>query len=103
MDTFGPYEQERDTYTEPMPRAVRALHDTGQARSGDPDRLVRNTILDHLLRACEDAGVELGGHDRRTLGWLVNGETSAAQVLIGLISRAYAAGQAAAHRPGTEK
>lgn len=95
LPAFGPYENERQTYTEPMPQAVRQLHDTGQVRSGDPDRIVRDTVAGHLLRACDDAGVDLGAYDRRVLLSLSVGEKSTAQVLIGLISRAYAAGRAA--------
>jgi hypothetical protein len=101
--TFGPYATERDTRTEPMPRQVRALHDAGLVKSGDPDRLARNTVMEHLLQACVDAGVQLGDYDRQILGWLTSTETSAAQVVIGLISRTYAAGQAAALRPGSHE
>jgi hypothetical protein len=88
---FGPYENERQTSTEPMPQAVRTLHDAGRVKSGDPDRVVRDTILGHLLHACEDTGMDLGAYDRRVIVWLSGGEVSTAQVVIGLISRAYAA------------
>lgn len=94
--TFGPYENERQAMAEPMPQAVRALHDAGQVKSGDPDHLVRDTIAGHLLRACDDAGVDLGAYDRRVLVGLAIDETSTCQVLIGLITRAYAAGREAA-------
>lgn len=93
MTSFGPYDDERQALAEPMPRAVRALHDAGRVQSGDPDRLVRDTICGHLVHACENTGMELGDYDRRVLVWLSRGETSTAQVLIGLISRAYEAGR----------
>jgi hypothetical protein len=89
---YGPYETEQDTHAEPMPQAVRDLHRAGLIRSGDPDRLARDTVLSHLIAACHDAGVTIGARDRRTLQWLARGDTSTAQVVIGLISRAYAAG-----------
>ncbi|GGK89456.1 hypothetical protein [Mangrovihabitans endophyticus] len=92
----GPYRCERDAAAAAMPRAVRALHDAGRVRAGDPERLVRDTIAGHLLHACEDTGMELGDYDRRVLVWLSRGEPATAQVLIGLISRAYQAGVQAA-------
>lgn len=94
-DPFGPYRSELDALAEPMPREVTALHGAGRVRSGDPDRLVRDTVLRHLLAACEAAGVEVGAFDRRILDWLAGWETSTCQVLIGLISRAHAGGLAA--------
>lgn len=84
---FGPYENERQALAEPMPQAVRNIQDADT---------IRDTITGHLLRACDQAGIDLGAYDHRTLIWLADGETSTAQVLIGLISRAYAAGQEAA-------
>lgn len=92
---MGPYETEDQTLPEPLPQTMRRLHDQGRIRSGDPDRLARNTVLKALLDACAEAGVEVGAFDRRTLSWLADWETSTAQVVIGLISRAYAAGREA--------
>lgn len=88
---WGPYACEEETLREPMPQAVRYLHDSGQTTSGDPDRLVRATVQRHLLEACADSHVELGAYDRRILAWL----SDAAQVVIGLIRRAHASGIAA--------
>lgn len=97
--TMGPYDTERQALDEPLGQAVRSLHDTGQVRSGDPDRLVRGTVLDHLTDACAAAGVELGDYDRRVLAWLAGGvETAVVQVVIGLITRA-AAGAAPVSTP----
>jgi hypothetical protein len=93
MTPFGPYETEQQTHAEPMPQAVRTLHRTGRVRSGDPDRLVQATVLHHLLDACHATGVALGARDLLTLEWLARGDTSSAQVVIGLITRAYAAGR----------
>lgn len=92
---MGPYDTEAATLAEPMPRELSRLHAEDRIRSGDPDRLARNTVLKALLNACENAGVEVGAYDLRTLAWLAGMEDSAAQVIIGLISRAYAAGREA--------
>jgi hypothetical protein len=89
----GPYRTERETYVEPMCREVSELHRANRVRSGDPARLVRDTVLRHLVATCEAAGVELGDYDLRILAWLARGETSAAQVVLDLIGRAHAAGQ----------
>jgi len=91
---WGPYACEEETLREPMPQAVRCLHDSGRTTSGDPDRLVRGTVERHLLDACADSHVELGEYDRRILVWLCDVDYSAAQVVIGLIRRAYMSGSA---------
>lgn len=93
---MGPYDTEAQAQAEPMPQAVAALHDAGRVRSGDPDHLARTTVLDALLRACDRAGVELGAFDARVLaGTAWRSEPTTVQVVIGLISRAYAAGREA--------
>lgn len=89
---FGPYETEQDTYEEPMPRELRRLHDAGETKSGDPDYKVRGTVLKYLVSTCDTARVPLGAFDRRTLAWLAGGEEGTAQVIIGLIYRAYVSG-----------
>lgn len=91
----GPYNTEAQTWAEPMPQAVRALHDAGKVRPGDPDGLVRGRKVYALFLALEDAGVETGQYDNQVLGWLVDWEPSTVQVVIGLISRAYEAGRKA--------
>ncbi len=88
----GPYATEAAVLAEPMPREIRALHDAGDVRSGDPDRIAAKTAWRHLHAACRDAGVELGDFDRRTLAWLCGWEETTVQVVIGLIVRAHAAG-----------
>jgi hypothetical protein len=85
---MGPYDTELQALSEPMPLAVDALHDAGLVRSGDPERLVPNTVLTYLLAACEEAGVEVGAYDRQVLEWLAGWEPAAAQIVIGLITRA---------------
>jgi hypothetical protein len=92
IQAWGPYACEEETLREPMPQAVRYLHDSGRTTSGDPDRLVRGTVERHLLDACADSHVELGEYDRRILAWLSDTDYSSAQVIIGLIRRAHAAG-----------
>lgn len=91
---MGPYETERQARNEPMPRAVTGLHQAGRVRSGDPDRLVRDTVLRHLDQACEATGVEMAAFDRSMLAWLANWEPENVQVVIGMITRAYTAGAA---------
>jgi hypothetical protein len=91
--TFGPYELEQDTYSEPMPRTVRQLYSIpGYIHSGDPERHIHRTVFAALTDALRAAGVELGTYDRRIVAWLAGWEPSAVQVLIGLITRAHAAG-----------
>lgn len=46
-----------------------------------------------LLAALTAAGVELGEHDRRTIGWLAAWEPSIVQVVIGWVERAHHGGQ----------
>jgi hypothetical protein len=92
----GPYQTERETYGEPMYREV---SDLPRWVSGDPDHLVRDTRLRYLVGACEAAGVELGAYDLRVLTWLARGETSVAQVVLDLISRAHAAGRQVSDSP----
>jgi hypothetical protein len=88
METMsGPYQTERDTYSEPMLREVSDLHSGDWVRSG----LVQETVLRHLVEACDAAGVAVGKYDLRVLDWLARGETSTAQVVLDLIARAHAA------------
>jgi hypothetical protein len=84
---YGPYETERDTFDSPLHREVRALTPV----QGVHELVIRR----HLVQASVDAGVDLGAYDMRILAWLARGETTTAQVVIGLISRAYAAGRKA--------
>jgi hypothetical protein len=98
----GPYQTERETYAEPMVREVTRLHEGGRVRSGDPDRLVQETVLRHLVEACDAAGVAVGKYDLRVLAWLARGETLAAQVVLDLISRAHAAGRRVSDSPSEE-
>jgi hypothetical protein len=88
----GPYQSEWQVRDEPMPLEVAALHDAGRVRSGDPDHVVRDVVIRHLVQACAAAGVELGDYDRRVLVWLAGLQPETAQVVIGWIGRAYAAG-----------
>ncbi|WP_131738290.1 hypothetical protein [Actinomadura roseirufa] len=74
----GPYENEEDAYTE-----VRDIY-SGHAKRG----VMRARTLDMLLRTCAEHGVELGGYDRRVLGWLAAQPPETAQVVADLIARA---------------
>jgi hypothetical protein len=93
----GPYQSERDAAAEPMPRAVRALHDDSRVRSGDPDRLVATCVMGHMADTLAAAGVELGAFDRRIVAWLCGYEPATVQVVLGLVARAHAAGREAGH------
>lgn len=93
VNALGPYDTEGEALTADLPHEVRALHAAGLVGSGDPHRLVHGAVLRHLVNACTTAGVDLGHYDHRVLNWLATWEPQTAQVLIGLISRAHAAGQ----------
>jgi hypothetical protein len=81
---YGPYGTEQQTYNSPLARAVQAA---------EPGRGVSAQLnQDHLASALADARVTLGSYDVRILNWLIRFEPSTVQVVIGLISRAYAAG-----------
>jgi hypothetical protein len=94
MTTHGPYDTEREALAAPLPCAVAGLHDAGQVRPGDPDRLVRNAQLDALHAACTAAGVTLGAFDERILTWLASWEPATTQVIVGIIHRAACAEEA---------
>lgn len=80
----GPYDTEQSTHTAPL------LVETATATPGGG--VYSRINREHLLAACQDAGVELGTFDLRILNWLAGYEAATAQVVIGLIGRAYAAG-----------
>jgi hypothetical protein len=86
--TFGPYDTEDQAAAEPLTAAWQSL-----PRSGNPGGDARDLKLSHLREACADAGVELGRYDTRILAWLATYEPTTVQVVIGVISRAHAAGQ----------
>ena len=90
----GPYQTETDTYSEPMPTATSELHAARRVRPGDPEHLVRDTIMRHVSDVCVEVGVDLGEFDRRKLAWLAEVDPGAVQVVIGLITRAHEAGRA---------
>lgn len=86
----GPYESEADTYREPLPSLVRAIHD---ANLPNPGRQVCDACADALRKACDDTGVDLGGYDASTIDGLANLGPSTVQVIIGLIYRAHETGR----------
>lgn len=95
MASDGPYATEAEARDAPMPQEVAQLHRQGRVRSGDPDGMERDTVLRHLLAACEESRVELGAYDRRVLAWLCRWEPTTVQVVIGLVQRAHEAGREA--------
>lgn len=81
----GPYELERDTDASPLLREVAGV---------TPGRGAYELIvMRHLVGAARAANVDLGAYDVRVLSWLADRAPETAQVVIGLVSRAYAAGQ----------
>jgi len=90
MTTMGPYETEAEALAGPLYAEVHVLRETGRGSGELRGQVVRDAQLRHLMAACEAAGVELGAHDRRILGWLAGYETSTVQVIIGIITRANA-------------
>lgn len=89
--TFGPYETEAAAAAEPLAEAVRVLHRNGHTVHALA-WAVRELQTSFLREACADAGVALGRHDERILAWLSLYPPATVQVVIGLISRAHAAG-----------
>lgn len=94
---FGPYERDSETREAPLHMEVRRLHREA-ARTGQSGTAVgvdvRAAVLRHLAETCAAAGVELGAYDRVVLEWLSGAAgTVAVQAIIGIISRAHAAGR----------
>jgi hypothetical protein len=82
---YGPYEAERETDGSPLVQAVRSDPDFGRGVS-------RPHNEQHLFAVLQDAGVRLGVFDTRIVKWLASWEPATVQVVIGLVSRVYAAG-----------
>lgn len=89
----GPYDSEAHALAEPLPRAVAELHASGRVRSGDPDHLVCSLQAEALLRACHDAGVQVGVFDGRIIDWLAGWEPATVQVVISWLGQAFEAGR----------
>lgn len=91
---FGPYDSEAATRDTPLDAEVRRLRaETGPHQPGVVvGAEVRAVTMRHLTATCEQAGVTLGAYDRGVLEWLSDMGTAANQVLVGIISRAHAAG-----------
>ena len=84
----GPYETERDARESP---AVQVVYDAFDADPGAGKMAPHNFLT--LIKACETAGVNLGGptsYDRQILAWLAKWEPTTCAVIAGLISRAHA-------------
>lgn len=95
----GPYNHPSELRDAPVVAEVRQLHRENRVRSGDPDNLVRDTVLRHLTAACTDSGVQLGALDLSVLRWLADWDTDTVQVIIGIIRRA---GHATPVKPETQ-
>ncbi|MCY1141357.1 hypothetical protein OWR29_25445 [Actinoplanes sp. Pm04-4] len=93
---WGPYDVDTSMAHVPLPAAVSELYAGGLVQPGDPSRLVEGTLLAHLEAACEAVRIGRGSFDQLVLEVLSRAEVGVAMVVIGLIRRAYAAGEAAA-------
>jgi hypothetical protein len=89
---YGPYGTERDTYDSPLTVAL-DTNRCGCESSTEHRIAVRDLQLQHLIATCDDRGVALGAYDVKILTWLAGYEAATVQVVIGVISRAYAAGR----------
>ncbi|SRR5216683_3291586 len=85
----GPYETERQAAAD-----VAEIYE--QCRWSARRSLMAEANRDRLTDACERAGVALGAFDARILSWLGNYEPETCAVIAGLVTRAHAAGLAAA-------
>jgi hypothetical protein len=87
----GPFETEREARELPAVRAIYDAMHASRRRGVMGERGYR--LLDE---ACQAAGVQVGAYDHRILVWLAGFEPETCAVVAGLISRAHAAGRAAA-------
>jgi hypothetical protein len=85
----GPYEVERQARADVADIYLQARHSVRREVLGEANHAL-------LTGACERAGVALGAYDARILAWLAGWEPQMCAVLVGLITRAHAAGRAAA-------
>lgn len=85
----GPYEDERQARTDVADIYLRAQHSVRREVLGEANHAL-------LSDACERTGLTLGAYDARILAWLAGWEPQMCAVIVGLITRAHAAGRAAA-------
>jgi hypothetical protein len=85
----GPYENERQARTDVSDIYQQARHSVRREVLGEANHAL-------LVGACERVGVALGAYDARILAWLAGWEPQMCAVIVGLITRAYAVGWAAA-------
>jgi hypothetical protein len=94
----GPFETEHEARELPAVRAIYDAMHASRRRGVMGERGYR--LLDE---ACRAAGVQVGAYDHRILVWLAGFEPETCAVVAGLISRAHAAGRAAAAgEPGVD-
>jgi hypothetical protein len=78
----------------PYDTAAQVAADCGWARKAPATRGAHiDPNIVRLTRACDEAGVVLGAHDRHLIEWLANWEAETVQVVADLIDRAHASGQ----------
>jgi len=82
---------ETEAQTRALP-AVRAIY--GAMHRADPRQRAGDQMCAALIiNACGAAGVQLGGYDRRIIGWLAGWEPQMCAVVAGLIERAASAAE----------
>jgi hypothetical protein len=85
----GPDEEERQARADVADIYLQARHSVRREVLGEANHAL-------LTGACERTGVALGAYDVRILAWLAGWEPQMCAVVVGLITRAHAAGRAAA-------
>jgi hypothetical protein len=89
----APYETERQAAADVA--GIYAQCDRSNRRG-----VMSEANLAYLRDACERARVSLGAFDDRILAWLANWEPETCAVIVGMVTRAYAAGLSAARTAG---
>lgn len=88
LPVFGPYEVEREALAAPLPHRCETARGDNLAHTR---RMLKRVHLDQVLH---DLGVPMGAYDMRVTSWLLeSAEPHVVQVLIGLLTRAHAAGR----------
>lgn len=97
-EPMGPYDRSAEADREPMPTAWAAAVDAAQSGQRGQGGSV---VYEHLIEACARYGIALGDWDRKVLMGLASREVASTQSVLGMLSRAYAAGQASTDQPAT--
>jgi hypothetical protein len=86
----GPYETDRQARADVSGIYANGHHSSHRGALGEAN-------LAYLREACERTGLTLGTYDSRILAWFAGWEPETCAVLVGLITRAHAAGRASSN------